>query len=400
MGELMSARLATENVELPQVMVISTLFILLLIDGLTPREAWRIVKAAVEKFDEAERPIFSRLLAYLRSACAKNGSRGGIGELSLMTTTWSAPAANTRTFQSWQIQVLRMLYSSAFEGTTPGGGGGAFPPDFFDGLAGALKAGVNQAAPKYKEVTAASALATEKDSTTTAKWSPLVQELILRCHGLPSSTTWESPEIMPTIWSDYEDASRGTGSTEAKFQRVFMANMPGSASIETGFLKAPVLLRSNAKDIKAGRLGPIARALTYENCDQGLPPLAFMERSNEELVEAGFEDEEYGRWSDASNCGDRKESQQPSEEKTGTHYLHGVGRLAQNIRPRRGDAFFKVLPLIRGRLPAMGKSSGQRTDMAGSHDKLGRGPTMVGHHQSGMALSDQPSVEGRCHISY
>jgi hypothetical protein len=123
-----------------------------------------------------------------------------------------------------------MLYSSAFEGTAPGGrcsSGSAFPPDFFDGLAGAFKVGVNQAAAKYEEVAApASALSTEKDAASTSKWSPLVvQELIIRCHGLPSTATWESPDIAP-IWADYEDAFRGTRSTETEFQRVFMTNMP------------------------------------------------------------------------------------------------------------------------------------------------------------------------------
>jgi hypothetical protein len=294
MGELMPARLVSETMSLPQVMVIPTLFIPLLIDGHTPREAWKIIHEAVNKWPVEQRPVFDRLLAYLRAASVKNASRGPNGELSLMTTTWAAPAANTRPFRAWQVQILKMLYSAAFEGAAGGGntGGSAFPPTFFEGLAGALKIGVNQAAAKYEEVAAASALASEKETPTASKWSPLVQELIIRCHGLPTTATWESPEISP-IWADYEDAFRGTGSTEAEFQRVFMANMPGSASIERGFEKAPVLMRSNAKDIKAGRLGPIARAITYENCDQGLLPLAFMERSNEELVEAGFDDEEY-----------------------------------------------------------------------------------------------------------
>jgi hypothetical protein len=239
-------------------------------------------------------PVFDRLLVYLRAASIKSGTRGASGELSLMTTTWATPAANTRPFRAWQVQILKMLYLSAFEGAAGGGsaGGSAFPPTFFEGLAGALKIGVNQAAAKYKEVAAASALASKKETAITSKWSPLVQELIIRCHGLPSAATWESPEISP-IWTDYEDAFRGTGSTEAEFQRVFMANMPGLASIERGFEKALVLMRSNAKDIKAGWLGPIARAVTYENCDQDLLPLAFMERSNEELVEVGFNKEEY-----------------------------------------------------------------------------------------------------------
>lgn len=150
---------------------------------------------------------------------------------------------------------------------------------------------MNQAASsKYKEVTIAGAIATEKEATTTSKWSPLVQELILCCHERPGSTTWDSPEIMSSIWANYKEAFCGTGSTKAEFQRVFMANMPGSASIETGFKKAPVLLQSNAKDVKAGQLGPIAHALMYETCDQELLPLAFLKQSNEELVKAGFKD--------------------------------------------------------------------------------------------------------------
>jgi hypothetical protein len=53
MGELMSAHLASDNVEIPQVMVIPTLFIpLIIIDGPTPLEAWQIVRAVVDKFPD------------------------------------------------------------------------------------------------------------------------------------------------------------------------------------------------------------------------------------------------------------------------------------------------------------------------------------------------------------
>jgi hypothetical protein len=100
MGELMSARLLSENIELPHVIVIPSLFIPLLIDRPTPREAWKKMKAVMEEVAEADRPIFESLMRYLRASCVKNGTRGAVGEVSLMTTTWAAPPSNEERAQS------------------------------------------------------------------------------------------------------------------------------------------------------------------------------------------------------------------------------------------------------------------------------------------------------------
>ena len=120
----------------------------------------------------------------------------------------------------------------------------------------------------------------------------MTQEQILQCHGLPSETEWSSLE-RSTIWDDYDEELKTSSNKEAALQRSFNAFFTSESSIDQGMVIAPVLSRNTARDLKTGTLAPMHGLLTYENCDTGLMPLGFTERSAEEIVNEQQEDDEY-----------------------------------------------------------------------------------------------------------
>ena len=189
------------------------------------------------------------------------------------------------------------MYGAAFPSTSETSGGGMnFGQGFFDGMERVIRAGVDSARTAFPTATTTAGTATVTPTPEEVKekshFSTLTQEQILRCHGLRAETEWSSPE-RATIWDDYDEELKTSSNKEAALQRAFNAYFASEASIDQGMMIAPVLSRNTAKDLKTGTLAPMHGLLTYDNCDTGLMPLGFVERTAEEIVHEQQEDDEY-----------------------------------------------------------------------------------------------------------
>ena len=290
--ELMASNLESTNEQLPKVLAIPSVLLPVFIHQPHPSEALQVMKLVIADLPEDHRSEFDNILCFLRAACVKTGgSSAATKNLSRMITVWNSPAVPSPTFRSWQKKALKTLYEAAFSGVTsaPTSAVPAFGPTFFEGLEKVINSGVTAAKAAFPPTTTTVSPESKEEKS---KWSPLMKEQIIRAHGLPVETEWTSPEISD-IWADYEDEMKGSISGEVAIQRAFTARIEDSPSIERGHQAQPIMTRHTAKDIKAGRLAPMQGLLSYDNCDIGLMPLAFVPRSVAEVVEEQYEDDEY-----------------------------------------------------------------------------------------------------------
>ena len=178
-----------------------------------------------------------------------------------------------------------------------------------DGLNRVVAEGVSRAAQAWQ---ASQPIVQEEDKDKAkSKWSELVKFQIIRCHGLPDDTTWDSVQIS-SIWEEYHSESKRGA---AGFQDVFQTHFCTTPSISDGNLVTPHLSRASANDIKAGRFCPAEGQLTYDNCDQGLMPLAFTEKTAEQKVQEPMEDDEYTRVTHRTIKSERARGNRDKEKK-------------------------------------------------------------------------------------
>ena len=316
---------------LPKVLSVPVQLIPMLIDGPEPRIALERVQAMVSEFDDEDQPLFDRTLAYLRAACVTVGGSSATKEMSRMVSAWYPPARKLALFSKWVMQTTKSTYPDEFgdialsTSAIPATGLPPVAPTLADYSKMATEV-VDHYAVKFAASTTTTTPAPAKEE---GKWSDLTKDAIVRGHGLPDSTPWTSVEIAP-IWHQYEVEMRNSSSKEAAIQRTFNAAQLVEPTLALGEQLYPQMTSATARHIRAGRLASFP--VTYESCDVGFTPLAFIERSREELVDDEFETEEYERTTVRTMESERSRSSRSKPKRPPATYEETISLLRSYAR--------------------------------------------------------------------
>jgi hypothetical protein len=278
------------NMEVRRVLYLPTAWTPAFIAGVPPREAWARARELQQLMEPQHQALFEPIVTWTRAACSKLGGTSADANQSQLFTPWRQVRVDQR-FLQWANTAVHSFFPGTMFGTNTQANSAsagdfsaitqAMTHSLTTGLSGLVQ-GITALAP------------VQATTRSTATWSPMQQEAILKACGLSQGTAWNHPS-RPAIWASFEDEGKTAGNIQMVLRKA-LVRMNAENQNMTGLEIMPTISPEVAKDVQRCAFGG-EQALSGETCDRGILPISVQPRTMVDQIAAEADEEEYGELS-------------------------------------------------------------------------------------------------------
>jgi hypothetical protein len=189
------------TMEVRRVLYLPTAWTSAFIGGVPPREAWARAQELQALMEPQHQALFEPIVTWTRASCSKLGGASADANQSQLFTPWRQVRMDHR-FVQWANTAVRSFLPGTAFGIQPGAANAGDFGAMTQAMTHSLTTGLSGL---VQGITALAPVQTTTQST--ANWSPMQQEAILKACGLSQGTAWTYPN-RPAIWASFESEGK------------------------------------------------------------------------------------------------------------------------------------------------------------------------------------------------